>query len=152
MENKIVSELMGVFVYDELCKEYEQHEGKIHWSLDISDEGADLSEMIKRAEKLFVCIEEFDKKAKASIAEELIDYKNDVYHDYDEDDENLDWDAVDAGEYDITKEEFEEAIILYDVIINANGIYCEYYDGDLFGGHRIHSYFNNDYKFLSADV
>ena len=106
--------------------------------------------MIKRAEKLFIFLEGFEQIAKISIAEKLIDYKNDFWPDYDEDDENLNWAAVDAGEYDITKEEFAEAIILYE--IRVNDIYCEYHDGGLFGGHRIHAYFDNDYKLLNADV
>ncbi|MEO4054723.1 DUF2262 domain-containing protein [Solibacillus sp. CAU 1738] len=152
MEKSIKSELIGVFTFSEDCKEYQQNEGKIHWSLDIRGEYIDINKMIKRAEKLFVCIEEFDKKAKVAIAEKLIDYKNDFWPEYDENDENLNWDAVDAGEYNVTKAEFEEAIILYDIKIRANDIYCEYYDGDLFGGHRIHTYFDNDYNLLSADV
>ncbi len=31
-------------------------------------------------------------------------------------------------------------------------MYCEYHDGDLFGGHRIHANFDHDYKLLNADV
>ena len=82
----------------------------------------------------------------------MIHYKNDFWPEYDENDEHLNWDAVDAGEYDVTKEKFAEAITLYDIEIRATDIYCEYHDGDLFGGHRIHAYFDNDYKLLSAEV
>ncbi|MED4531963.1 DUF2262 domain-containing protein [Metabacillus fastidiosus] len=152
MEKSIKSELIGVFIFNADCKVYEQNEGKIHWQLDIRDEHADVNEMIKRAEKLFLRIEEFDKKAKAAIAEKMIDYKNDFWPQYDENDENLNWDAVDAGEYDVTKEEFKAAITLYDIIVRASDIYCEYDDGDLFGGHRIHTYFDNDYNLVSADM
>ncbi|MDP7981486.1 DUF2262 domain-containing protein [Bacillus sp. WLY-B-L8] len=149
MGKSIKSELIGVFAFNETCKAYQQNKGKIHWQLDISNEYVDVNEMIKRAENLFLCIEEFDKKAKVAIAEKLIDYKNDFWPEYDE---HLNLDAVDAGEYDVTKEEFEKEITLYDIQIRANDIYCEYHDGDLFGGHRIHTYFDNDYKLLSAEV
>lgn len=152
MKKSIQSELIGVFSFNEACKIYEQNKGKIRWQLDIRNEYVDVNEMIKRAEKLFLCIEEFDKKAKVAIAEKLIDYKNDFWPEYDENDESLNWDAVDAGEYDVTKEEFEKVITLYDIEIRENDIYCEYHDGDLFGGHRIHACFDNDYKLLSAEV
>jgi len=152
MEKSIQSELIGVFTYNEIRKTFEASKGKIHWKLDIRNELVDKNEMIKRAEKLFIFLEEFDQMAKIAITEKLIDYKNDFWPEYDEDDENLNWDTVDAGEYDITKEEFAEAITLYDIEIRENNIYCEYHDGDLFGGHRIHAYFNNDYKLLNADV
>ena len=49
--------------------------------------------------------------------EELIEYKNDFWPEYDENDEHLDWDAVDAGEYDMTKETFEQSITLMDIVI-----------------------------------
>jgi len=152
MEKSIKSKLIGVFAYDEGCKTFEASNGKILWTLEIRNELIDKNEMIKRAEKLFIFLEEFEQMAKIAIAEKLINYKNDFWPEYDEDDENLNWDAVDAGEYDITKEEFAEAITLYAIEIRADDIYCEYYDGDLFGGHRIHAYFDNDYKLLNADV
>lgn len=152
MEKSIQSEVIGIFIYNEVCKVYEHHEGKINWTLDVSDGGADVHEMIKRAEKLFLCIEEVDKRVRVAIAVELIDYKNDFWPEYDEDDEKIDWDAVDAGEYDITTKKFAKTITLYDVEIRVDGIYCEYDDGDLFGGHRIHAYINNDYELLKADV
>lgn len=152
IEKSIRSEVIGVFTYHEVCKVYEQHEGGIHWTLDSRDGCADVHEMIKRAEKLFLCIAEFDKRAKVAIALALIDYKNDFWPEYDADDEKIDWDAVDAGKYDVTTEKFAETITLYDVEIRVNGIYCEYDDGDLFGGHRIHAYFNDHYELLKADV
>ena len=152
MEKSIQSELIGVFTYNEICKVYEQNEGKTHWILDNRNECGDVSQMIKRAEELFLCIEKFDEGAKESIAKKLINYKNDFWPEYDENDENLNWDAVDAGDYDVTQEKFEEAITLYDIVIRANDIYCEFDDGDLFGGHRIHAYFNNNYELLKADV
>ncbi|MEX3748243.1 MULTISPECIES: DUF2262 domain-containing protein [Lysinibacillus] len=152
MEKSIQSELIGVFKYNENLNSFEASKGKIHWELNERNELVDKSEMLKRAEKLFLFLEEFDQKAKIAITEKLIDYKNDFWPEYDEDDENLNWDAVDAGEYNVTKEEFAEAITLYNIEIRANDIYCEYHDGDLFGGHRIHAYFDNDYKLLNADV
>ena len=138
MEKTIQSKLIGVFTYNEDRKTFETSKGKIHWTLDMRNELVDKNEMIKTG--------------KIAITEKLIDYKNDFWLEYDEDDENLNWDAVDAGEYNVTKEEFAEAITLYDIKIRANDIYCEYHDGDLFGGHRIHAYFDNDYKLLNADV
>ena len=39
----------------------------------------------------YICLEEFDKNAKVAIAEELIEYKNDFWPEYDENDEHLNW-------------------------------------------------------------
>ncbi|MBO1001238.1 DUF2262 domain-containing protein [Pseudogracilibacillus auburnensis] len=152
MEKTIQSELIGLFTYNEICKTYEQNDGKIHWSLDIRNEGVNVNKLLKKAEELFLFMEDFDKKAKVAIAEKLIDYKNDSWPEYDENDENLNWDVVDAGEYDVTKEKFAEVITLYDIVIRVNDIYCEFDDGDLFGGHRIHAYFDDYYELLNADV
>lgn len=152
MKKTIQSEFIGVFTYNEDDKKFEVSKEKIHWKLDVRNELVDQNEMLNRAEKLYIFLEEFDQTAKMAIAEKLSDYKNDFWPEYDEDDENLNWDAVDAGEYDVTKEEFAEAITLYDIEIRANDIYCEYHDGDLFGGHRIHAYFDHDYRLLNAEV
>ncbi|PZD97246.1 hypothetical protein DNH61_02475 [Paenibacillus sambharensis] len=86
------------------------------------------------------------------IAEELLDFKNDFWPEYDENDVELDWDAVDAGDYNITIEEFVELISLIEIEIRSNEIYCEYLDGGLFGGHRIHAYFSYDYELNKADI
>ena len=152
MEKIIQSESMGIFTYNEDTKTFEANKRKIHWQLNIIDELVNQNEMLKRAEALFLVLEEFDRKAKIAIAEKLIDYKNDFWPEYDENDENLNWDAVDAGEYNVTKEKFAEAIILYNIEFRADDIYCEYNDGDLFGGHRIHAHFDNDYKLLNTEV
>lgn len=96
-----------MFIFNETFQTYEQNEGKVHWELDVRNEHVHVYEMIKRAEKLYICLEEFDKNAKVAIAKELIEYKNDFWPEYDENDKHLDWDAVDAGEYDMTKETFE---------------------------------------------
>ena len=40
----------------------------------------------------------------------MINYKNDFWPEYDENDEHLNWDAVDAGEYDITKENSQKQL------------------------------------------
>lgn len=101
---------------------------------------------MKYLKLLYINLEEFDKGAKKAISTELINYKNEFCPEYDENDENLDWDAVDAGEFNITLEKFEETITLYDISIGTSEIYCEYQDGGLFGGHRIHAYFDHDYK------
>ncbi|MBE5106037.1 DUF2262 domain-containing protein [Bacillus thuringiensis] len=152
MEKSIKSKLIGMFIFNETFHTYQQNKGKVHWELDTGNERVHVYEMMKRAERLYICLEEFDKKAKGVIAEELIDYKNDFWPEYDENDEHLNWDAVDAGEYDITKEIFEKSITLMDIVIRANDIYCEYNDGDLFGGHRIHASFDNDYNLLHAEI
>jgi hypothetical protein len=89
MEKTIQSKLIGVFTYNEDRKTFETSKGKIHWTLDIRNELVDKNEMIKRAEKLFIFLEKFDQTAKIAIMEKLIDYKNDFWPEYDEDDENL---------------------------------------------------------------
>ncbi|MGN8230859.1 DUF2262 domain-containing protein [Paenibacillus polymyxa] len=152
MERSVISSLIGVFTYNEDYTALEANEGKIHWRLDVKNGSVDVAEMIKRAEELFLCLADFDRKAKEAIAGELIEYKNDFWPEYDENDENLNWDAVDAGEYNTTNEKFQESITLYDIELNTNEIYCEYDDGDLFGGHRIHAYFDKNFKLLRADV
>ncbi len=152
MEKSVYSSLIGVFTYNKDLTALEASKGKIHWRLDTRNELVDIEKMIKKAEELFLRLEDFDKEARAAIAEKLIDYKNDFWPEYDENDENLNWDAVDSGEFNITNEKFQEAITLYDIEINGNEIYCEYDDGDLFGGHRIHTYFNNNFELLRADV
>lgn len=152
MEKSVYSSLIGVFTYNKDLTALEAYKGKIHWRLDTRNELVDIEKMIKKAEELFLRLEDFDKEARAAIAEKLIDYKNDFWPEYDENDENLNWDAVDSGEFNITNEKFQEAITLYDIEINGNEIYCEYDDGDLFGGHRIHTYFNNNFELLRADV
>lgn len=152
MEGSVNSKLIGVFTYNEGLTALEATEGKIHWRIDTRNEFVNVKEMIKKAEELFLRLEDFDKDARAAIAKKLIDYKNNFWPEYDENDENLNWDAVDAGEYSTTLEEFQEAITLYDIQISVNEIYCEYDDGDLFGGHRIHTYFDNNFELLKADV
>jgi hypothetical protein len=152
MEKSVQSELIGVFTYNEENKAFEANEGKIHWKLDMRNDNVAVSELMRVAELLFLYIEEFDKKAKVAIAEKMIDYKNDFWPEYDENDEHLDWDAVDAGEYDLTKDQFQAAITLYNIVIRVNEIYCEYHDGDLFGGHRIHAHFDRSYELLNASI
>jgi hypothetical protein len=152
MGKSIKSELIGMFIFNETFHTYEQEEGKVHWGLDIGKELVHVHEMMKRAERLYICLEAFDRKAKVAIAEELIDYKNDFWPEYYENDEQLNWDAVDAGEYDMTKETFEKSITLMDIVIRENDIYCEYNDGDVFGGHRIHASFDNEYNLLEAGI
>lgn len=143
---------IGLFKYNSELKSYVHHEGKIHWTLKLDDESTDVDILVSKAELLFVELERFEQAAKVEIAETLIDYKNDFWPEYDENDVELDWDAVDAGEYDLTTEEFVELISLLIVEIRSDEIYCEYLDGDLFGGHRIHAYFNHDYKLIKAEI
>lgn len=150
MKEAISSQSMGNFTFDEATKAYITDEKGIHWSLNMSQEGADAQVLLQKAETLFASMEQFEQKAKRAIAGKLVHYKNEFWPDYDE--ENVDWDAVDAGEYDVTIEAFEAAIALCDVDIRMENIYCEYKDGDLFGGHRIHAYFDDDYTLIKADV
>lgn len=143
----------GVFNYNEVFKSYELDDGKINWSLQPENEDEQtLQKLILTAEKLHRDLTEFVPRAKAAVAEELLEYKNDFWPEYDEDDENLDWDAVEAGEFAVTKEKFEAVITLLDIEIRRSQIYCEYDDGELFGGHRIHAYFDYNYKLIQADI
>ncbi|WP_153979642.1 DUF2262 domain-containing protein [Paenibacillus xylanilyticus] len=152
MEKSIHSELIGTFIYEELSKAYTYEKGPVHWTLEISDDKANFYEIMQRAENLYRVLHEFDKQAKVSIADELTSYKNDFWPEYDEDDEHLDWDEVDAGKYDVTPETFAASIKLLDIVIRHEDIYCEYDDGELFGGHRIHAYFDNDHRLRSAEI
>ncbi|MFD0050970.1 DUF2262 domain-containing protein [Actinomycetes bacterium NPDC127524] len=148
MKKTIWSSLIGVFHYNEELNNFEYQEGNIDWTLDCNN----IEEILKIAEQVYINLEEFDKIAKKAIATELLQYKNEFWPDYDENDESLDWDAVDAGEFDITIEEFEEIITLSNINIKKSGIYCEYKDGGLFGGHRIHAYFDNEFKLDKANI
>ncbi|KAB8126223.1 DUF2262 domain-containing protein [Gracilibacillus oryzae] len=148
---KLIKSKLGNFFYNENFQVYELKQDKLHWTLD-SGAGKTVCPLIEKAETLFTCLEEFDQRIRFAIAEKLIDYKNDFWPEYDENDEYLDWDAVDAGELDVSKEDFAEAIVLYYIKISTNNIYCEFYDGDLFGGHRIHAHVDDDYNLLRADI
>lgn len=152
MEKSIHSELIGTFIYEELSRAYTYEKGPVHWTLEISDDKANIYEIMQQAENLYRVLHEFDKQAKVSIADELTSYKNDFWPEYDEDDEHLDWDEVDAGKYDVTPETFAASIKLLDIVIRHEDIYCEYDDGELFGGHRIHAYFDNDHRLRSAEI
>lgn len=152
MEKIIKVNRIGHFEYSTELYSYIHNEGKMHWALKILDESTDIDELIRKAESLFIELERFEEAAKIKIAEKLIDFKNDFWPEYDENDAELDWDAVDAGEYDITMEEFIELISLIEIEIRSNEIYCEFLDGDLFGGHRIHAYFSDDYNLNKAEI
>jgi len=152
LDKSIHSEHIGTFVYEEMSRAYTHEEGSIHWTLEISDDKANVYEMVQRAEKLYKVIQEFDKQARVAIADELTSYKNDFWPEYDENDEHLNWDEVDAGKYDVTPDTFAASIKLLDIVIRNEDIYCEYDDGELFGGHRIHAYFESDYRFRSAEI
>lgn len=143
---------IGHFEYNTELYSYIHSRGRVHWALKIVDESTVVDELVRKAELLFVELDRFEELAKMKIAEELIDFKNDVWLEYDENDPELDWDAVDAGEYDLSIGEFIESITLIDIEIRSNEIYCEFSDGDLFGGHRIHAYFSDDYKLKQADI
>ncbi|MGD6845389.1 DUF2262 domain-containing protein [Bacillus infantis] len=148
MIKTIRSSLIGVFHYNEELNNYEHEEGKIHWTLDCNN----IEEILKIAEQVYINLGELDRNAKKAIATELIQYKNEFWPEYDENDESLVWDAVDAGEFDTKIEEFEEVITLSHINIKISVIYCEYNDGGLFGGHRIHAYFDNDFKLVKANI
>ncbi|MEK4052990.1 DUF2262 domain-containing protein [Paenibacillus sp. FSL F4-0087] len=152
MEKTISSRIIGSFMYKEELNSYEHTEGKVYYSLKLENESTNVDALMSRAEKLFCQFDGFEKRAKTQIAHHLIDYKNDFWPEYDEDDENLNWDDVDAGKYDVTTEDFERVITLLDIELRVNHIYCECSDGDLFGGHRIHAKFDHDYHLIDADV
>lgn len=65
MGKSIKSELIGMFIFNETFHTYEQNKGEVHWELDIRNERVHVHEMMKRAEKLYVCLEEFDKKLRS---------------------------------------------------------------------------------------
>ncbi|WP_342578478.1 DUF2262 domain-containing protein [Psychrobacillus sp. FSL K6-2843] len=148
MNSSIYSNELGLFTFNEITNNYENHESKIHWSLNSSNLD-DAKRLLIIAEKFFTSI---DEKARVSVATNMIHYKNDFWPEYDENDPTLNWDEVDAGEYDITKEKFATSISLYDVEISGNEIYCEFHDGDLFGGHRIHATFDHCLDLLEASI
>ncbi|QUW21122.1 DUF2262 domain-containing protein [Sporosarcina sp. Marseille-Q4063] len=152
MEKILKSTELGIFVYNEELISYELEIDKVPWSLKMNDQMEKADQLMKRAEVLFKNRHEFNTKVKVSIAEELLDYKNDFWPVYDEDDENLDWDKVDAGEYDTTRERFTEAITLLGIEIKVDNIYLEYDDGDLFGGHRIHVLLDKNGQLLKAEI
>ncbi|GGO08388.1 hypothetical protein [Saccharibacillus kuerlensis] len=52
----------------------------------------------------------------------------------------------------MTVEKFAASISLLFVEIGSASAYCEYEDGELFGGHRIHAYFDEEYRLISADI
>lgn len=152
MDKIVKSDLFGVFEFNSDYMAYEHNGRKIKWILKLEKERDDVNNLMLKAEKLFTDVGVFDKIAKRSIAVKLIDFKNDFWPEYDENDEELDWDAVDAGEYDVTIEKFEGLISLHFIEVRSNYIYCEYYDGDLFGGHRIHASFDYNYNLIHAEL
>ncbi|MFC7680776.1 DUF2262 domain-containing protein [Paenibacillus sp. GCM10028914] len=152
MELNIRSRLIGIFKFNSDYMGYECKEGKIDWILKLESKSTDVNELINKAETLFVEMDRFDHLAKSGIAEKLIDYKNDFWPEYDENDSDLDWDAVEAGDYDVSKEKFEELINLCFIEIRSNEIYCEYNDGDMFGGHRIHVYLDYQFNVINAEL
>ncbi|MFP4977288.1 DUF2262 domain-containing protein [Paenibacillus sp. CN-4] len=156
MEQTLRSRVIGTFTYDKLTNDYTAEtpgeRGTVYWSLKLSEDGADAAVLLERADRLYEELSRFDAMARAAIAAELTEYKNDFWPEYDEDDENLDWDAVDAGVYAVSEARFAEAIRLLDIELRSGRLYCEYEDGELFGGHRIHAYFDENYKLVSADV
>lgn len=152
VKGKIKIPTIGLFTYNEGFKQYEGKSQSIHWSIEADDKSIDLVEKVKLTEELFMNLKEFEEMTKQKVAEALIDFKNEQWFEYDENDEELDWDAVDAGEYDMTIEGFVSSITLLDIMITNEGIYCEYEDGNLFGGHRIHAYFDKKGEFIKADI
>ncbi|WP_342566658.1 DUF2262 domain-containing protein [Psychrobacillus sp. FSL K6-4046] len=151
MNSSIYSDALGLFSYNETTKNFENYKGNIHFILNSINIGG-AKELLIGVEKQFSTVEVFEQHVKTSVAENLLDYKNDFWPEYDENDPNLNWEAVDAGEYNITLKEFVSSISLSDVVINKHAIYCEFYDGDLFGGHRIHATFSRDLKLLKANI
>lgn len=151
MNSSIYSNALGLFRYDETTKKFKNCAGNIYWSLN-SNNTMDAKQLLLIAESLFSSIEVFHKQVRTSVAAYLLDYKNDFWPEYDENDPTLSWEAVDAGEYNLTQEKFVSSITLYDVVISKEVINCEFHDGDLFGGHRIHASFSHDLKILEASI
>jgi hypothetical protein len=152
VEKILDSIVLGIFVYREELNSFNLQLDKVHWILKMDNQMQEAAQLMKRAEGLYKNMHEFNAKVKESIAEELLVYKNDFWPDYDEDDENLDWDKVDAGEYDITRKRFTESITLLEIEINVDNIYLEYDDGELFGGHRIHVLLDKNGQLLKAEI
>lgn len=152
MDSTIKSQTMGSFVYNKEFNVYENNDGKISYALNMKDDKTDANELMARAEEIFAKYQTFEQLVKPQIARELIDHKNDNWPEYDEDDENLDWDEVDAGKYNVSELKFESLITLLHIHIYPTHIYCEFDDGELFGGHRIHSEFDYEYQLISTDI
>ncbi|MHA7966786.1 DUF2262 domain-containing protein [Paenibacillus sp. CAU 1782] len=152
METTIKSQTMGSFVYNKEFNAYEKNDGKVSFALNLKDKKTDAYELMARAEAIFAKYQIFEQLVKPQIARELIDYKNDFWPEYDEYDENLDWDEVNTGKYDLTEAVFETKITLLHIHIHPTHIYCEFNDGEMFGGHRIHSEFDYEYQLISADI
>ncbi|MEW4282626.1 DUF2262 domain-containing protein [Priestia koreensis] len=143
-----ISSIIGIFTCNEQMGWYEQTDGVVRWCI----EAEGVLTLLNKAEQLYRKLGVFDQTAKEAIADKLLSYKNDFWPEYDENDPDLDWDAVDAGAFDVTKDEFVSSLRLYDVVIKKAGVYGEYHDGDLFGGHRIHVTFDEQGRVLEASI
>lgn len=121
MNSSISSDAFGLFSYKETTKNFENCKGNIHFSLNNISIGS-AKELLIGVEKQFSTVEVFEQHVKTSVAENMLDYKNDFWPEYDENDPNLNWEAVDAGKYNITLEEFVSSITLSDVVINKHEI------------------------------
>lgn len=152
MNHTIESSLMGTFQYDHLIKDYKLKKNRVIWSLNTTENNKSYNLLLKKAEAFYDNFNIINERLKHEIAKSMIDFKNDFWPEYDEDDENLDWDAVDAGEYNVSINTFKSKIDLLDIQINYNGIYLEYDDNNLFGGHRIHVNIDDDYKLINAEI
>ncbi len=147
----LIKSIIGEFVYCKSNKAFENKDHYIHWCVDTND--VDVAKpLIKKAEQIYLEIAVFEKNAKLLIAKELVEFKNDFWPDYDEHDESLNWDDVNAGVFDVSVESFYKKIRRLVIIVFEDEIYCEFKDGDLFGGHRIHAHFDNDYKLKEASI
>lgn len=142
---------VGTFTIDTATDTFMNKDDLVYWCIDTSDINTARS-LVDKVDYLYDNFEKFLKKSKHLIAKELIEHKNDFWPEYDENDEDLDWEAVERGDFNVSVEEFSSKIKLLDLIIFEDEIYSEFKDGDLFGGHRIHATFTYNFKLKSADI
>ncbi|GGO08404.1 hypothetical protein [Saccharibacillus kuerlensis] len=84
---------IGVFTYDQESHSYTHQEGSINWRLKLENKNAktaDVDQLVSRAESLVSEFGEFEQAAGRAVAEKLIDFKNDFWPEYNEDDPDLD--------------------------------------------------------------
>jgi hypothetical protein len=107
------------------------------------NEDADVMKLsLKTAHALFEKQNEWDKKLKIFAADELLELANEWLEDIDE-----------AGETEITKETFIDAMSIESISVFPDGEFEMYFfDGDIFGGHSIYVSGNVNGKLNSADI
>ncbi|MCR5557242.1 MAG: DUF2262 domain-containing protein [Butyrivibrio sp.] len=108
---------------------FNEEEGRYECQTDlalcytVSGEGEDVPGAKALMEKLLPMLPELDKKSRNYAADELLETKNDVW--------------LEEDEEPISKEDFVDTLILKKVEFNAEGVTFWYDDGDLFWGHYV---------------